>query len=144
MMSPRTMSAVRIPSKLGFFPTPPDGRVSCLRPAADRRGLPGARDGTRLMKRLNEQDWPQLVRPGSRVFLGGGASVPFALVASMLGQAARLRDIEIVHIHGLGECAWIDPAYGDVLRTNSFFLTPALREAARAVHRRQIPTRLLT
>ncbi len=81
------------------------------------------------MQRLNELEWPQLVRPGNRVFLGGGASVPFALVSSMLGQAERLRDIEIVHIHGLGECPWIDPAYGDVVRTNSFFLTPALREA---------------
>ena len=81
------------------------------------------------MKPMDEKDWPRLIRPGSRVFIGGGASVPFALVDSMLGQAAGFKDVELVHIHGLGETPWIDPKYGDVLRTNSFFLTPALRDA---------------
>ena len=81
------------------------------------------------MKPLNEQDWPELIRPGSRVFLGGGASVPFALVHSMLANAAAFKDIELVHIHGLGATPWIDPCYENVLRTNSFFLTPALRDA---------------
>ncbi|MCF7676054.1 MAG: GNAT family N-acetyltransferase [Akkermansiaceae bacterium] len=81
------------------------------------------------MKALNEKEWPTLVRPGSRVFLGGGASVPFALIRSMLAKADQLRDVELVHIHGLGETPWIDPCHGDVLRTNSFFLTPGLREA---------------
>ena len=60
------------------------------------------------------------------MFIGGGASVPQALVASMLAHAERLKDLEIVHIHGLGETPWIDPRYESVLRTNSFFLTPAL------------------
>ena len=35
----------------------------------------------------------------------------------------------MVHIHGLGETPWIEPQYEQVLRTNSFFLTPALRDA---------------
>lgn len=81
------------------------------------------------MQLLDENDWPRLVRPGSRVFLGGGASVPQALVRSMLDKAAHFKDVELVHIHGLGETPWIDPRYEQVLRTNSFFLTPTLREA---------------
>jgi acyl-CoA hydrolase len=81
------------------------------------------------MKPMDEKDWPRLVRPGSRVFIGGGASVPFALVESMLRQADGFKDVELVHIHGLGATPWIDPEYGDVLRTNSFFLTPTLRDA---------------
>lgn len=81
------------------------------------------------MKPLEASDWARLMRPGSRVFLGGGASVPFALVASMLEQAAGYQDLELVHIHGLGETPWIAPQYEQVLRTNSFYLTPALREA---------------
>jgi len=81
------------------------------------------------MKPLEAEKWPQLIRPGSRVFIGGGASVPMALVESMLGHAESYKDIEIVHIHGLGESPWIDPKYADVLRPNSFFLTPALRAA---------------
>lgn len=81
------------------------------------------------MKPLDEDAWPRLVRPGSRVFIGGGASVPLTLVNSMLRHANSFKDIELVHIHGLGDTPWIDPVYTDVLRTNSFFLTPALREA---------------
>jgi acyl-CoA hydrolase len=81
------------------------------------------------MKPMDEKDWPHLIRPGSRVFIGGGASVPLALVESMLRAAPGFKDVELVHIHGLGETPWIAPEYGDVLRTNSFFLTPALREA---------------
>lgn len=81
------------------------------------------------MKPLVASDWPRLIRPGSRVFLGGGASVPFALVRSMLETAGNFKDVELVHIHGLGETPWIDPQYEQVLRTNSFYLTPSLREA---------------
>ena len=81
------------------------------------------------MKPLDESDWARLILPGSRVFLGGGASVPFALIDSMLASAAFYKDVELVHINGLGETPWIDPKYEQVLRTNSFFLTPALRDA---------------
>ena len=70
-----------------------------------------------------------MIRPGSRIFLGGGASVPFALVHSMLAKASCFKDIELVHIHGLGETPWINPCYETVLRTNSFFLTPSLHDA---------------
>ena len=47
----------------------------------------------------------------------------------MLETAGNFKDVELVHIHGLGETPWIDPQYERVLRTNSFYLTPALREA---------------
>jgi hypothetical protein len=46
------------------------------------------------MKTLVESDWPRLVRPGCRVFIGGGAAVPLALVESMLAQADFLKDVE--------------------------------------------------
>jgi acyl-CoA hydrolase/RimJ/RimL family protein N-acetyltransferase len=81
------------------------------------------------MKPIGSQTWERIVRPGSRVFIGGGASVPYALVESFLGAAPRFKDVELVHIHGLGETPWIDPKFADVLRTNSFFLTPSVREA---------------
>lgn len=47
----------------------------------------------------------------------------------MLRRAESFKDVELVHIHGLGESPWIDPKYEHVLRTNSFFLTPSLRDA---------------
>ncbi len=47
----------------------------------------------------------------------------------MLEMAGSFKDVELVHILGLGETPWIDPRYEQVLRTNSFYLTPTLREA---------------
>ncbi len=44
-------------------------------------------------------------------------------------MAANFKDVELVHVHGLGETPWIDLQYEQVLRTNSFYLTPSLREA---------------
>lgn len=81
------------------------------------------------MKPLTADMWPHLIRPGSRVFIGGGASVPFVLIDQMLAHAAFFKDVELVHIHGLGRTPWIDPAYAETLRTNSLFLTPAIRDA---------------
>ncbi len=78
------------------------------------------------VKPLPENNWPRLIRPGSRVFIGGGAAVPMALVRAMLARADDFKDVELVHIHGLGESPWTDPRYDQVLRTNSFFLTPAV------------------
>lgn len=52
----------------------------------------------------------------------------------MLSRAADFKVVEVVHIHGLGETPWIDPRYGGVLRTNSFFLTPSVREAVERGH----------
>lgn len=50
------------------------------------------------MKPLSPQEWTRIVRPGGRVFIGGGASVPFALVESFLSAADSYKDVEIVHI----------------------------------------------
>jgi hypothetical protein len=45
------------------------------------------------MKPLVENDWPRLIRPGCRVFIGGGAAVPLALVESMLRHADAFKDV---------------------------------------------------
>lgn len=81
------------------------------------------------MKPIDSGAWAAIVRPGSRVFIGGGASVPFVLVDSFLAAAPDFKDVELVHIHGLGPTPWIEPQHAETLRTNSFFLTPAVREA---------------
>lgn len=83
------------------------------------------------MKKLRAADWPKIVRPGSRVFIGSGASVPVTLVNGMLKAYEQLRDVELVHIHTLGPTPWIKPKYAENLRTNTFFLTPDVGRAVR-------------
>ncbi len=80
------------------------------------------------LERSNEA-WGRIVRPGSRVFLCGGASVPRELMRRFLKAAEGMRDVELVHIHTLGKVPWVDPRFAENLRTNSFFLTPELGDA---------------
>lgn len=84
------------------------------------------------MKELTPQAWKDIVLPGSRVFIGSGAAVPFAVVESMLQQSGHYHDVELTHIHTIGEMPWIDKKYDSSLRTNTFFLTPSIQEAVAA------------
>ncbi|MBK1853482.1 GNAT family N-acetyltransferase [Verrucomicrobiaceae bacterium 5K15] len=70
--------------------------------------------------------------PGSRVFIGSGAAVPFALVDSFLQASSALHDVELTHIHTLGEMPWLAKKYDDHLRTNTFFLTHNIHKAVAA------------
>ncbi|MFV0415973.1 MAG: GNAT family N-acetyltransferase [Chthoniobacterales bacterium] len=72
--------------------------------------------------------WNEIVRPGSRVFIGGGASVPRELLRRFLRASREMRDVELVHSYTLGKASWVSEKYTN-LRTNAFFLTPELGDA---------------
>ncbi|MBT8043578.1 MAG: 4-hydroxybutyrate CoA-transferase, partial [Verrucomicrobiae bacterium] len=84
------------------------------------------------MKPLTSEAWKKIIRSGSRVFVGGGASVPFAVVKSMLKESNRFIDVELTHIHTVGEMPWVAEKYHGSLRTNTFFLTPSIQQAVAA------------
>ncbi|MCL4105638.1 UNVERIFIED_CONTAM: hypothetical protein GTU68_023705 [Idotea baltica] len=73
--------------------------------------------------------WKKILPNGGRLFLGGGASVPFFLVQELLKQAESFEDVEWMHIHTLGEIPWLDPRYRGHFRTNTFFLTRSMWQA---------------
>ncbi|WP_018968962.1 GNAT family N-acetyltransferase [Rubritalea marina] len=78
---------------------------------------------------MNEVPWREIVPNGGRVFVGGGAMVPFALMQSLLEQREYFQDVEFIHIHTLGELPWLDKQYDGHFRTNSFFLSRTMSEA---------------
>ena len=84
------------------------------------------------MKLLTPEAWGEVVRPGSRVFIGSGAAVPFAVVESMMREADGFRDVELTHIHTIGEMPWLAKRYDGSMRTNTFFLTPSIQRAVAA------------
>lgn len=83
------------------------------------------------MTPLRAADWPNWVRPGSRVFVGSGAACPLALMRSLLAEAPALNEIELVHAHTLGDVPWLDPTVADTFTVNSFAAGPLIREAVR-------------
>jgi acyl-CoA hydrolase/RimJ/RimL family protein N-acetyltransferase len=65
--------------------------------------------------------WETWIKPGSRVFIGGGSACPLALARSLCAHAAHLRDIELVHGLVAGQAPWTDPALADTFGTNLLF-----------------------
>lgn len=88
---------------------------------------------------LTPADWPKLIPPGARVFIGSNAACPHALVNSLLACSEALRDLEIVHILTLGPTPWADPAYRGQLKINAFFLGPGTRDSVNRGHHDYTP-----
>ncbi len=78
--------------------------------------------------------WRDILPNGGRLFLGGGASVPFHLVDRLLEQAEAFQDVEWMHIHTVGDMPWLDEQYRGHFRTNSFFLTHKMWDAVNTGH----------
>lgn len=47
--------------------------------------------------------WSSLIKSGCRVFVGGNASVPHALVQHLIDNSEGFSDIELVHMLALGD-----------------------------------------
>jgi len=84
------------------------------------------------MKPLQAQAWQKLLRPGSRIFVGGGAGFPSALVAALLDCAGELADIELVHGAIIGGPPWARHPAADSFTFNAVELDPV---SARLVRR---------
>ncbi len=73
--------------------------------------------------------WQKIIPNGGRVFISGGACVPFALIHDLLSMAEDFKDVEICHMHTLGPTPWTDPEYRGHFRTNTFFMSRSMRSA---------------
>ncbi|MFN7955916.1 MAG: acetyl-CoA hydrolase/transferase C-terminal domain-containing protein [bacterium] len=62
------------------------------------------------------------VQSGHRVFVHGGAATPLDLVAALVEQAPRLRDVELTHLHTSGEAAYARPEYAESFRIANLFV----------------------
>lgn len=71
------------------------------------------------------------LRPGQRVFVGGGCAEPAALVRAMVARAGELADVEIVQLLTKGEAPYADRKYAGVFAVNSFFIGENVRETIR-------------
>ncbi|MEC8377560.1 MAG: 4-hydroxybutyrate CoA-transferase, partial [Pseudomonadota bacterium] len=55
--------------------------------------------------------WPSLIKSGCRVFVGGNASVPYALIQHLIDNSEGFSDIELVHMLALGDTRWVQDKY---------------------------------
>lgn len=73
----------------------------------------------------------QVLTSGMKVFVHGCAATPLVLLeaAAKHGIAARLRDVEMIHIHTEGPGICVQPEYKGIFRSNSLFIGANCRKA---------------
>ena len=67
-------------------------------------------------------DWSQLIKSGCRVFVGGNAGEPYALIDDLIANSKAYSDIELVHMLALGDNRWAKEEYRQLFKVNTFFI----------------------
>ncbi len=69
------------------------------------------------------------IRPGDRIFIGSGCAQPVHLVETLVQQSAHIYDAHIMQLLTMGSAPYLQPAYRDRFKLNSFFIAENVREA---------------
>ncbi|MCB9708298.1 MAG: acetyl-CoA hydrolase/transferase family protein [Myxococcales bacterium] len=67
------------------------------------------------------------VRSGQRVFVQGAAATPMRLLERLVAAHETLRDVEVIHLHTMGEAQYADPAYEKSFRVVNVFVGANMR-----------------
>jgi acyl-CoA hydrolase len=79
------------------------------------------------------------VRSGQRVFLHSVAAAPQRLIAELVGRAAELRDVELVHLHTEGPAPYASPELRASFHANVVFVGANVRAAVQSGEADYIP-----
>ena len=71
----------------------------------------------------------QVIKPGDRVFVHGGAATPHYLLQKLADRSRELWNVEIVSISLQGDSIIARPAFKDNFRINSLFVSENIRTA---------------
>ncbi len=72
------------------------------------------------------------IKSDQRIYLGGGAGVPVALINALVKRAPVLRNVEITHILTFAEAPYVDEQYAESFRHNALFIGPHVRKAVQS------------
>jgi acyl-CoA hydrolase len=81
------------------------------------------------MKNKTAEEALNVIKPGDRVFIHGGAATPTFLVDKLAERANELWNIELVSISMQGRAAVMDPKHKGSFRMNSLFVSENVRQA---------------
>jgi acetyl-CoA hydrolase len=70
-----------------------------------------------------------VIHSGDRVYIHPGCAVPLALVDAMVDRYMDLQDVEVCHLLGVGEAAYVRPEMKGHFRHNAFFIGKNVRSA---------------
>lgn len=81
------------------------------------------------MNYISAEEALNIIKPGQRVFVHGGAATPHFLLKKLAEKASALWNVEIVSISLQGDAVIADKKYKDNFRINSLFVSQNVREA---------------
>ncbi len=94
-------------------------------------------------KRLcSAEEAVSLIKSNSRVYIGGNAAAPFALMKALAKRKDELKNVELLHVLLLGEDPFSAPEMEGHFRHNSLFVGPADRKAVNEGKSEYIPIHL--
>src|SRR5512140_1177940 len=70
-----------------------------------------------------------VIASGDRVYIHPGCAVPLVLVDAMVERYHELQDVEVCHLLGVGEAAYVRPEMQGHFRHNAFFIGKNVRKA---------------
>jgi acyl-CoA hydrolase len=78
---------------------------------------------------ISAEEAVQVIKPGHRVFIHGGAATPHLLIRKMVERASELWNVELVSISLQGEVEFASALYKDSFHINSLFVSSCIRQA---------------
>ncbi len=74
-------------------------------------------------------NWHQLIKSGSRIFIGSTVAVPNGLIQNLIDNSQGLNDIEVIHMLTMSDHEWVKKKHTDLFKINTFFMGPEVRKA---------------
>lgn len=71
------------------------------------------------------------IKSGDRVFVHGGAATPNLLLSELFAQKERLRNVELLHLHTIGEASYARPEAAAHFQVTNLFVGANLRSRMR-------------
>jgi acyl-CoA hydrolase len=88
---------------------------------------------------VSAHDALQIVQPGQRVFLHGGAATPVRLIEALLARAGELEDVEVISTSTLGKGLFPKEVLGNSFFINSLFTSDNVRDIVNSGNGDYIP-----
>jgi acetyl-CoA hydrolase len=80
-------------------------------------------------KFVTAEEAVSVIRSGDRVYIHPGCAVPQVLVDAMVARYQELHDVEVCHLLGVSEAAYVRPEMEGHFRHNAFFIGKNVRQA---------------
>ncbi len=80
-------------------------------------------------KFVTAEEAVSVIRSGDRVYIHPGCAVPQVLVDAMVARYQELHDVEVCHLLGVSEAAYVRPEMEGHFRHNAFFIGKNVRKA---------------